>query len=284
MAYMHDWNCDVEEFSEEFIEDVKVVLSHHPSILRDVSVSNTYITFNGRREYGYETFCLETGRSGWCKTNINDYDKVVTTVLLLAHYYYGEKVRISSSGNHMPYINKVTKKAGGYFEESLTYIEETFGYRFEKEVKQDEDGNYSIDFVPQESKRKEVEQADEIASKRLSNTCEAINLFLTMLKEKYLTGDIDSQSTYPYRLIGIHAQSIRNFVDILNSQIDDENQEEMHPNEMVLERITELYHKMEDCMKKLEQTQSKGERQVLRNTIAMDAEVIGMYLQLVEEE
>lgn len=34
MAYMHDWNCDVAEFSEELLEDVKIVLVHHADITR----------------------------------------------------------------------------------------------------------------------------------------------------------------------------------------------------------------------------------------------------------
>lgn len=283
MAYMHDWNCDVKEFSEAFVEDVKIVLVHHANILQDISVSNNYITFNGRREKGYETFRFETNRSGWCKTNMNDYDKVVTTVLLLAHYYYGENVRISSSGNHSFYINTETKAVGGYFEESLTYIEETFGYRFEKEVKQDEYGQQYIGFIPQESKRKEIESSHEIASKELVSANKAIEFFLNVLKEKsFEEADLDIQ--WVYKLIGVHTNRIQNCIDVVDGSMRDRKQEEVHMREIVLERMAELYHKMEECMKKLEHVQSESERQVLRNVIAMDAEVIGMYLQLLEEE
>lgn len=253
--------------------------------LRDIAVSNTYITFNGRREYGYETFCLETNRSGWCKTNINDYDNVVTTVLLLAHYYYGEKVRISSSGNHMPYINKIKKEAGGYFEESLTYIEETFGYRFERELKQDEYGQHYIDFIPLPSEKKEIQSLEEIVSKELIGSHEAIALILNMLRGKSVEKQLTEDSLQLlYKLMGMHTQCIQNYMEIADNQMDDEKQEEIHTHEIVLERITELYQKMEDCMKKLEHVQYEFERQILQKTIAMDAEVISMYLQLVEEE
>lgn len=280
MGYSHNWDCKVDEFTEEFLQDVETVILEHAYLLQDVHITDECIYFNGSKEHGCETFCLETGRSNWCKTNVNTYDKVVTPVLLLALYHFKEKISISSSGMFTVYSNPKTKEVGGYFEESLTYIEDTFGYRFEKEVKIDEYGQKNIDFIPLESKRKEIKDTHDAAYEKLLESYQTMGILIQNLKKN----PNEEIAQILYKLVEMDTQNVDVYLQILRFEENESKQKEIsNTHEIILERISEIYTKMESCIKRLEETLSEEELEMTRNTIRIYTEFIQKNIQLLKK-
>lgn len=65
-------------------------------------INHETIRFNGINDDGHETFLLERDNIGFefCKTAYKPYDIVVTAVLSLAKYYYGDDIDVSSDGDY----------------------------------------------------------------------------------------------------------------------------------------------------------------------------------------
>ncbi len=76
------------------------VEANHPSGIM-VSNKNKYINFNGIGDDSYETFSFgkEQMRFNFCKTNQNEYDKVVCSVMLVIYHHAKDCVSMSSDGN-----------------------------------------------------------------------------------------------------------------------------------------------------------------------------------------
>lgn len=178
MGYMHSWDCRIEIFPKTFLDDVKSVLLEEVDILKDLQIHTDYIRFNGKGEYGFETFVLYAKGNGSCKTGgfgVAAYDKAVTAVLLLGAYHLQDKFVIHSDGVHNFCINLETKAVNRYFEKGISYLEEKFGYKFERELRVDEyDQNY-IFFLPKPSEGKEKQDVPEIIFQKIKETQEHIS-------------------------------------------------------------------------------------------------------------
>ena len=125
------------------------VETNHPS---GVIVSNKkqYINFNGIDEDSYETFSFgkEKMRFNFCKTNQNEYDKVVCSVLLAIYHHAKDCVTISSDGNFNDWkeMMEINAKVLGYAfdlppaintEESSLFSKKLAVEFYEKEIKKE---------------------------------------------------------------------------------------------------------------------------------------------------
>lgn len=183
---MQRWQCKVEKFPKAFLNDVKLVLLEEIEVLKDVYIDETCIRFNGKEGYGCETFVLCVNRSESCKTGRFDiayYDKVVTAVLLLATYHLQEDFILKSNGISTIYVNAETKEVGSDFEKAISYLEEKFGYMFERELQIDEYGQSRIAFLPNVSEGKEKQVALEHVFQKLCETQEHINNQIEVLQK-----------------------------------------------------------------------------------------------------
>ena len=82
MGYSHSWQLNRENFTEAFLDDVKVLLLDFVTTLQDIKINQNVISFNGRGNYGCETFVLKPKWDNWCKTACNRYDEPVTAMTL----------------------------------------------------------------------------------------------------------------------------------------------------------------------------------------------------------
>ena len=185
---MHNWECKVETFPKEFLDDVKSVLLEEVSILKDLQIHTDYIRFNGKGDYGFETFVLYAKGNGSCKTGsfgVAAYDKAVTAVLLLGAYHLQDAFVIHSDGVHNFCINKETKAVNRYFEKGISYLEEKFGYKFERELRLDEYEHNYIFFLPKPSESKETQDLQEQIFQKLKETQEHISSQIEVV-QKYI--------------------------------------------------------------------------------------------------
>ena len=148
VGYSHSWQLNRENFTEAFLDDVKSLLLDFVAILQDIKVNYNVISFNGRGNYGCETFVLKPKWDNWCKTACNRYDEPVTAILLLSRYHFGDAFELASAGLCNIYINERTLEVGGYWEEAISYLKEKFGYIFERSYGLDEHGNEAIILKP----------------------------------------------------------------------------------------------------------------------------------------
>lgn len=67
----------------------------------EVSVESGVIQFNGKEDYGHETFYLNKNRSGFnfCKTNYKPYDLSVCAMLLILAEHASDYFSLSSDGD-----------------------------------------------------------------------------------------------------------------------------------------------------------------------------------------
>jgi hypothetical protein len=145
MGYLSYWEWKYERsdfwhinpLKESFLEEVEAVIEDYKVMLRDITVSSEKIVFNGKGDNGCETFIFyDNGSSHSIKTrtlfSANQYDIVVSSVLLLAKVHYGEKIEIDSSGLITIYVDEETLKVCNDWEDALKYVEEKFGYTFKR--------------------------------------------------------------------------------------------------------------------------------------------------------
>jgi hypothetical protein len=151
-----DWKYEKDEdyhdiylLKNDFLEEVEEVIEDHIDMLKDIIVSSEKIVFNGKPGYGCETFVFyDNGGSHSVKTGTmfspNEYDIVVSSVLLLAKVHYGEHFEIDSSGLSTIYVEEETLKICNDWEAALKYIEGKFGYTFNRVFYVDEYGQDKI--------------------------------------------------------------------------------------------------------------------------------------------
>lgn len=215
MGYIQRWESKTETFSKEFLDDVKALLVEEVEYLKDVRVNEEYICFNGIEGYGCETVVLEAGRSGSCKTgrffSPAPYDKLVSSVLLLVLYHHKGQFLIHSDG---VFTNSGTKEVSGNFEDSLMYLEEKFGYTFERELKKDEYEQQYVMFVPNQNQKKEcVSFKNEILSK-IEEIREVMNGQLESLQnESYASAVQVVKINFP-----AHAQRLYTYLQLLDEE------------------------------------------------------------------
>lgn len=105
MGYSHYWDSSkmVErEFSGKALAPIQYLLTKafkagEVAFENDLPacaplICEDAIRFNGVGEGGYETFYLDIGSRGFCKTNHKPYDKYVVAVLSIIAYYHPEFV------------------------------------------------------------------------------------------------------------------------------------------------------------------------------------------------
>lgn len=105
MGYSHYWDSSkmVErEFSGKALAPIQYLLTKafkagEIAFESDLPVvapllCEDAIQFNGVGECGHETFYLDIGSRGFCKTNHKPYDKYVVAVLSIIAYYHPEFV------------------------------------------------------------------------------------------------------------------------------------------------------------------------------------------------
>lgn len=125
------------------------VEANHPSGIM-VSNKNKYINFNGIGDDSYETFSFgkEQMRFNFCKTNQNEYDKVVCGVMLVIYHHAKDCVSMSSDGkfNDWKEIMANNAKILGYAfelppaintEESNLFAKQLAVEIYEKEIKKE---------------------------------------------------------------------------------------------------------------------------------------------------
>lgn len=92
------------------------------------------IEFNGIGENGCEVFRLfPTPKYFFCKTNLRNYDLVVTAVLVAAKHHFGKKIRVSSDGEPLEWEAglRLARSALGYGD--FPFNENTIRDRFNDE-------------------------------------------------------------------------------------------------------------------------------------------------------
>ncbi len=125
------------------------VEANHPNGIM-VSNKNKYINFNGIGDDSYETFSFgkEQMRFNFCKTNQNEYDKVVCSVMLVIYHHAKDCVSMSSDGNFNDWkeMMKNNAKIFGYAfelppvintEESNLFARQLAVEIYEKEIKKE---------------------------------------------------------------------------------------------------------------------------------------------------
>ena len=125
------------------------VETNHPSGIM-VSNKKKYINFNGIGDDSYETFSFgkEQMRFNFCKTNQNEYDKVVCSVMLVIYHHAKDCVSMSSDGNFNDWkeMMKNNAKIFGYAfelppvintEESNLFARQLAVEIYEKEIKKE---------------------------------------------------------------------------------------------------------------------------------------------------
>ena len=125
------------------------VEANHPSGIM-VSNKKKYINFNGIGDDSYETFSFgkEQMRFNFCKTNQNEYDKVVCSVMLVIYHHAKDCVSMSSDGNFNDWkeMMKNNAKIFGYAfelppvintEESNLFARQLAVEIYEKEIKKE---------------------------------------------------------------------------------------------------------------------------------------------------
>lgn len=123
--------------------------ANHPSGIM-ISNKNKYINFNGIGDDSYETFSFgkEQMRFNFCKTNQNEYDKVVCSVMLVIYHHAKDCVSMSSDGkfNDWKEIMANNAKILGYAfelppaintEESNLFARQLAVEIYEKEIKKE---------------------------------------------------------------------------------------------------------------------------------------------------
>lgn len=85
---------------------------------QEVQATESKIVFNGVDDCGYETFWIDkqARKFNFCKTNRNEYDVIVVSVLLLMEYHAGDCFSISSDGELEDWMEGVAlnEKLFGY--------------------------------------------------------------------------------------------------------------------------------------------------------------------------
>lgn len=159
LGYTHHFDaCNVAEFSEELLSDVRSIVHDYYHIIsmecdsqEDPIVDRYEIRFNGIGELGYETFLVGPGRREFCKTAEKPYDLPVCEVLLVLLHHYGKQFELRSDGFWVSREEFKKKNLATYWNDALKNIKEKFGYEFELMPKiSNEDGftYYSFDLVP----------------------------------------------------------------------------------------------------------------------------------------
>ena len=93
MGYTHYFQLDREVTQQEWDSFTKGVLQLRESaweIAIDGTITPEYIDINGIGEESHENLVIQRTKPRWsfCKTNHKEYDKLVTAVLILAHYTF----------------------------------------------------------------------------------------------------------------------------------------------------------------------------------------------------
>lgn len=101
MGYSHYWDSSKmveQEFSDKALSPIQHILVKafnageiaFESDLAAVAplICKDAIRFNGLGNEGHETFYLDIGSRGFCKTNEKPYDKYVVAILAIIEYYH----------------------------------------------------------------------------------------------------------------------------------------------------------------------------------------------------
>jgi hypothetical protein len=137
MGYLHRWDLkDKQLFNSKFLEEVMIVINDYQDILKDIMVNEEYISFNGKKGYGCETFIFHhKNYYNSVKTgtfSVAAYDVVVSSILLLAKVHFRDKLELNCDGLSTLFINIETKQVSSQWEEAIIYVKETFGYTFDR--------------------------------------------------------------------------------------------------------------------------------------------------------
>lgn len=156
MGYGHSYGLGTD-FTEEFLADVRRLVTQYERILSDVTIEKNSIRLNGVGQMGYETFRLAGTSGDDCKTDVREYDEVVCGILLLATYHFPNDFEVYSAGLVVPADKLTQDKLGGYWVEALERVQMLFGYTFTMErlvdpEEEKKDQSYihwwSVKFIP----------------------------------------------------------------------------------------------------------------------------------------
>lgn len=139
MGYTHYFELKTD-LTEEALQDIRQRLEKYADLIQYETNNNKEpkadlkgIRFNGKGDWGYETFMVKKGRDEFCKTNQYRYDLVVCEVLLLLKHHFKDQFDLTSDGFWVSEDEYKQKQFDGYWNEALENIQEAFGYNFDLE-------------------------------------------------------------------------------------------------------------------------------------------------------
>lgn len=193
MGYTHYWTMPDEYLSENVKEDIETVLLKYQDIIQDnyggkkeMILDDGLIRFNGVGDDAYETFQVEKGGGGFCKTNENPYDiAVCETLLILKHHY--DDFKLESDGFCVGKSDLEIGVIGGNWNKAIENVKGGFGYDFKLVPKTERDGEFeyhSFDFENVAERTKEMSKDGVQKLKEMSNLYEELaDVYYSMNQE-----------------------------------------------------------------------------------------------------